>query len=125
MAFLLLTLILPVTALVARRVPLGQLLKMASAWVVIFSILMLLVGNWERVAPAFRSLGDMLGISDQSVSGGTVRIRMAEDGHFWALVRLNGVERRMLIDSGATTTAISTDTAAAAGLDLDAAASIP
>ena len=39
--------------------------------------------------------------------GEEVRLRMAPDGHFWADVRLDGVERRMLIDSGATITALS------------------
>ena len=118
-AFLLLMLILPLSALAARRLPLGSMAKMALGWVAIFAVLILAVGNWERVAPAFRALGDTLGISDQSVSGDTVRIRKGEDGHFWANVVVNGVERRMLIDSGATTTAISTDTATAAGIDLD------
>ena len=44
---------------------------------------------------------------------------MADDGHFWAIAEINGVRRRMLIDSGATTTAISAATAKAANLDLD------
>jgi aspartyl protease family protein len=117
-AYLLLMLILPLSALAARRLPLGSVLKMILAWVAIFAVLILVVGNWHRVAPPFRSLGDTLGINDQSVSGATVRIRQAEDGHFWANAVIKGVPRRMLIDSGATTTALSTDTAEAAGLDL-------
>jgi aspartyl protease family protein len=44
---------------------------------------------------------------------------MAPDGHFWARVTVNGVPRRMLIDSGATLTALSSGTAAAAGLKTD------
>lgn len=117
-ALLALMLVLPLSALIARRLPIGSVVKMALAWVAIFGVLILLVGNWPRVAPRFRSVADTLGISDQSVSGGTVRIRMAQDGHFWASVAINGVQRRMLIDSGATTTAISSATARAAGLDL-------
>jgi aspartyl protease family protein len=117
-AYLLLMLILPLSALAARRLPISSVLKMALAWVAIFAVLILVVGNWERVAPAFRSVGETLGISDQSVSGSTVRIRKGDDGHFWASVVINGVPRRMLIDSGATTTALSTDTAEAAGIDL-------
>ncbi|WP_448660154.1 retropepsin-like aspartic protease family protein [Sphingomonas sp. CJ99] len=57
-----------------------------------------------------------LGLDRQQVVGDEVRIPMARDGHFWAMVRLNGIERRMLIDSGATITAISADTADAAGI---------
>jgi len=41
---------------------------------------------------------------------------MAREGHFWANVSLNGVKRRMLVDSGATVTAISPNTASAAGI---------
>jgi aspartyl protease family protein len=42
---------------------------------------------------------------------------MAADGHFWVRASVNGVERRMLIDSGATVTAISQRTAHAAHVD--------
>ena len=42
---------------------------------------------------------------------------MARDGHFWADATINGVRRRMLIDSGATVTAISEATAAAARVE--------
>jgi aspartyl protease family protein len=36
---------------------------------------------------------------------------MASDGHFWVVATVNGVKRRMLIDSGATVTALSEGTA--------------
>jgi aspartyl protease family protein len=42
---------------------------------------------------------------------------MSPDGHFWVVASINGVKRRMLIDSGATVTAISASTARAAGVD--------
>src|SRR3546814_19982574 len=48
-----------------------------------------------------------LGLDRQEVVGEEVRIPMARDGHFWATVRLNGTERRMLVDRGATVTALS------------------
>ncbi|MGH6633832.1 MAG: TIGR02281 family clan AA aspartic protease, partial [Sphingopyxis sp.] len=48
-----------------------------------------------------------LGIDQQEIVGDTVRIPMGRDGHFWAKVHLNGTERRMLVDSGATVTALS------------------
>jgi len=61
-----------------------------------------------------------LGLDRQEVVGEEVRIPMARDGHFWATVRLNGTERRMLVDSGATVTALSVATARAAGVEADA-----
>ena len=42
---------------------------------------------------------------------------MSPDGHFWAEATINGTKRRMLIDSGATVTALSEQTAHAAGVD--------
>jgi len=61
-----------------------------------------------------------LGLDAQEVVGDEVRIPMSPDGHFWAKVRVNGAERRMLIDSGATVTALSKATADAAGVKADA-----
>ncbi|MGH6696292.1 MAG: retropepsin-like aspartic protease family protein [Sphingopyxis sp.] len=61
-----------------------------------------------------------LGIDQQEIVGDTVRIPMGRDGHFWAKVHLNGTERRMLVDSGATVTALSDATAEAAGVKADA-----
>jgi aspartyl protease family protein len=42
---------------------------------------------------------------------------MSSDGHFWVTASINGVKRRMLIDSGATVTAISAETAREAQID--------
>jgi aspartyl protease family protein len=61
-----------------------------------------------------------LGLDSQQVVGKEVRIRMARDGHFWADVELNGTKRRMLVDSGATITALSPATASEAGVKTDA-----
>ncbi|MGL3822320.1 retropepsin-like aspartic protease family protein [Sphingopyxis sp. R3-92] len=61
-----------------------------------------------------------LGLDKQEVVGGEVRIPMSRDGHFWAEVELNGTKRRMLVDSGATITALSQGTAQAAGVEADA-----
>jgi aspartyl protease family protein len=61
-----------------------------------------------------------LGLDKQEVVGDAVRIPMGRDGHFWAEVELNGTKRRMLVDSGATVTALSQGTAQAAGVEADA-----
>jgi aspartyl protease family protein len=106
-------LILPPAALIARRPPLGQTLKMALAWAGIFAVGLVVASQWHRLG------GITTMLNDQQISGTETRIRMAEDGHFWADVEIDGISRRMLIDSGATTTALSPATAAAAGLDLD------
>ena len=59
---------------------------------------------------------ERLGLSTQQVVGNEVRIRLASDGHFWARVEINGTEQRMMIDSGATITALSAETARQAGV---------
>jgi aspartyl protease family protein len=61
--------------------------------------------------PNLARFSERLGLDNQEVVGDEVRLRMANDGHFWAQVSLNGVERRMLVDSGATVTALSQPTA--------------
>lgn len=106
-------LILPLSALLARRTPLKPLLKMALAWTAIFAAGLLIASQRDRLS------GLKTMFADQQVSGTETRIRMAEDGHFWADVDIDGVRRRMLVDSGATTTALSSATASAAGLDSD------
>ncbi len=104
-------LILPLSALLARRTPLKPLFKMALAWSAIFAAGLLIASQRDRLS-GLKTL-----FADQQVSGTETRIRMAEDGHFWADVDIDGVRRRMLVDSGATTTALSSATAKAAGLD--------
>lgn len=105
-----LILLLPLSALMARRIPMGQTLRMALIWVGIFSAAFLVIAQRDRLANLW---------PHAAVSDGVIRIPVAEDGHFYANVRINGVQRRMLIDSGATTTAISEATAEAAKLDLN------
>ncbi|MEN3975854.1 TIGR02281 family clan AA aspartic protease [Emcibacter sp. SYSU 3D8] len=70
--------------------------------------------------PTLARLTKSIGLDSQQVVGEEVRIRMARDGHFWAQARINGVERRMLIDSGATVTVLSRQTSAIASIDQDA-----
>lgn len=66
----------------------------------------------------FTTGGDLalpqLGMPEQAVSGGETRIAMHGDGHFWLRATINGEPRRFLVDTGATLTAISEETALAA-----------
>lgn len=107
-------LVLVVSALSVRRIGFGLLVRTVLGWAAIVLLVLLAVGHRFELAAAWSSLNAKLGLDDQRVEGRTVRIRMSPDGHFWARVSLNGVERRMLIDSGATVTAISERTARAA-----------
>jgi aspartyl protease family protein len=118
--FYLVVLILPLSALVARRLPLSTTLKMVAGWIAIFAVLAILVGQRERFRPLWDGAVGAVSGNEQIVTGGTVRIPMADDGHFWATVAVNGVTTRMLIDSGASITALTSATARQAGVVADA-----
>jgi aspartyl protease family protein len=106
-------LVLVLSALSVRKLSIGFVLRSLITWALIIVVTVLAVSHRHELGALFAAASAKLGIDDQQVDGETVRIRMAPDGHFWARVTINGVERRMLIDSGATITAISDRTAAA------------
>jgi aspartyl protease family protein len=105
-----------VAFVILLRVPfIGTLIRTLISLVLIAAVVMLLM---ERAPfdPMLSNIAGKLNLDGQEVVGKEVRIRMSPDGHFRALVSINGVKRRMMIDSGATVTALSEDTAAEAGL---------
>jgi len=105
--------------LLARRVPLIGLAVRIACWGIIAVLLIGAIQQRSLFDPYFARLSRFLQLDtpdEQQVSGKELRIPMARDGHFWVRARVNGVERRLLIDSGATITALSVDTAEAAGL---------
>jgi len=105
--------------LIARRMPLVGLAVRIACWGIIAILLIGAIRQRSLFDPYFARLGRFLQLDapdEQQVSGKELRIPMARDGHFWVRARINGVERRLLIDSGATITALSVDTAEAAGL---------
>jgi aspartyl protease family protein len=107
-------------ALLTRVPYVGAAVRLGLTLVLI-ALAVLVVTERAPLSPFLGKVADRLHLDEQEVAGKEVRIRMAPNGHFFATVSLNGVKRRMLIDSGATVTAISTETAAEAGLkpDLD------
>ncbi|TPG54006.1 hypothetical protein [Sphingomonas glacialis] len=48
----LLVLVLPLSALVARRLPIGDAIKMALAWIAIFGVLVIIVTLWQGATTA-------------------------------------------------------------------------
>ena len=46
-------------------------------------------------------------------------VKKAEDGHYWAEAQANGKHVRFLVDTGATTVALTAEDAARLGLDVD------
>ena len=100
-----------------QRIPvIGRFIRFAVS-LGLFAFLIFVLLQQAPYQPELSRLTESLGLDDQRVSGNELRVKMSPDGHFWAVASVNGVERRMLIDSGATVTAISRDTARAAHVD--------
>lgn len=113
--YLLLLLVLIGSSLIARRLPMGQALRMGLLWIAIFAGAFALFSFrgefstlWERLRT--ETTGSPV------IRGKEMRIPVAEDGHFWVQASINGHEARFLVDSGASTTTASRATANAAGL---------
>lgn len=101
-----------------QRIPyVGRVIRFAfSACLLAFLIFVLL--QQAPYQPELSRLTQKLGLDDQQVSGKELRVSLSGDGHFWVVASINGVPRRMLIDSGATVSAISLDTAHEAHVDV-------
>jgi aspartyl protease family protein len=112
-------LVLAISALAAQRPRAGTLLRSLLAWAVIGVLVLVVVAYRHELGGIFGNIGSRLGLQEQTIDGETVRIRQSADGHFWANVSVNGHPRRMLIDSGATVTALSQRTADLAGVESD------
>jgi aspartyl protease family protein len=106
-------------SLSVRNMQFGFIVKTVIGWAAIAALIYVVVINKDRIGDQLEAITTSVGLSEpaQVTAGETVRIRLSPDGHFWARATINGVERRMLIDSGATVSAISEGTAQAAGIE--------
>lgn len=100
-----------------QRIPvIGRVIRVLFSFALLaFAVFLLL--QQAPYQPSLARLTEQLGIDKQEVVGRELRVRMDPDGHFWVKARINGVERRMLVDSGATISAVSESTAAAAKIE--------
>ena len=112
--------LLLVSSLAARRLPLSYVAKAGLAWIAIFAALFAIFsfrfefrGIWERAK------ADISGTAGQTISGEAIELRRQDDGHYWIMVDINGKPVRFMVDSGATMTAINATTARDAGIESD------
>jgi aspartyl protease family protein len=106
-----------VLVMLLQRLPVvGRIFRLAFS-LGLLAFFIYLVLQQAPYQPELARLTGSLGLDDQQVAGGELRVRMSSDGHFWAVASINGVRTRMLIDSGATITAISPRTARAARIE--------
>ncbi|WP_339824300.1 TIGR02281 family clan AA aspartic protease [uncultured Parasphingorhabdus sp.] len=112
-------LVLVASALFSRRMGFGEIVRTALAWVAIFAVFIIgfsyqneIFAVWNRVS------GEVTRANEQFVDGDMLRIRQSADGHFWVNATVNELPVRFLIDSGATTTAMTLQTARDAGIEI-------
>ncbi|QNM83196.1 TIGR02281 family clan AA aspartic protease [Sphingomonas sabuli] len=115
--YIVMALMLVLSALMVRREPIAKLATYALAWIAIFGagfVLFTFRDNlgwvWQRVKS--EATGEPV------ATGKEIRIPMAIDGHFWVEASINGEPVKFLIDSGATMTTIDLATARRAGVSV-------
>lgn len=113
-------LVLVASVLFSRRIGLSEIFRNILIWIAIFAVFIVgfsyqqeILAVWSRVS------GEMTGANEQLVVGDTLRIRQSPDGHFWVDTMVNELPVRFLIDSGATTTAMSLATARNSGVEVN------
>jgi len=117
--------VLLISSLAARRLPMGQVLKMILAWVAIFAGLFMIFSFrnefgviWERMK------SEVAGTTNQQLVGSELVLTRGDGGHFSVRTSINGKPVDFLVDSGASITSMSTGAARDAGVDFDTS-SIP
>lgn len=99
-----------------RRIPMGRLLGTASTLVLV-GVLAMVVVQVARMDPRFDVAMSGIGLPEQRVEGRETRVQLAPDGHYWLKAKINGEPANFLVDTGATLTAVSAQTAARVGLE--------
>jgi aspartyl protease family protein len=113
--YILMAMVLVVSALMSRREPFAKMATMALAWVAIFAagfVIFTFRDNLGWVVDRLRSEATGAPV----IQGQEVRLPMAIDGHFWVDAQINGRDVKFLVDSCATMTTIGSRTAARVGV---------
>ncbi len=92
---------------------LGSAVQHAAIWVLIFLGVTIAYGFKDQLTT------QLYPDSARSVDDRTIALRRADDGHFYARVRVNGAEIRFMVDTGATNLVLSQRDARRIGLAMD------
>ena len=93
---------------------LGQAAQHAAIWGLIFVGLVLAIGFKDNLMTMLKGAPAAQQVSDEALV-----LRRQKDGHFHALVEINGQEIHFLVDTGATNLVLSQRDARTAGFDTD------
>lgn len=100
-------LVLIASSFFVRRIPIGQTMKMFASWILIFAAVFMIIALKDDLIAAGKRVIGAGGNEATAKAGEAMRIRLAEDGHYWVNGSINGVQARFLVDSGATVTSLS------------------
>jgi aspartyl protease family protein len=104
------------------QVGIGERVKYTAIWI---GIALFLVGAYSQREGFARLWANVTGEVNPAAAqtgNGMVTLRKANDGHFWAQVRVNGQTIRMMVDTGASGIALDRQDAQRAGIDVSALA---
>ncbi|WP_299420495.1 TIGR02281 family clan AA aspartic protease [uncultured Shimia sp.] len=112
LAYLLLLLVMVlIWTIGSGRINLGQTLRYGAIWALIFLGAIAVVGMWEDIRSTVKPTQVVL--ADE----GRVEIPRSNDGHYYAILSVNGAEVLFVVDTGATDVVLTQADAHRAGLD--------
>ncbi|MEM7191006.1 MAG: TIGR02281 family clan AA aspartic protease [Pseudomonadota bacterium] len=92
---------------------LGQAAQHAAIWGLIFIGVVLAIGFFEPLQ------NQLMSDRAQMVDERTVKLERGRDGHFYALLQVDGTDVRFMVDTGATMMVLNQADAEAVGLEPD------
>ncbi|MCR9150306.1 MAG: TIGR02281 family clan AA aspartic protease [Rhodobacteraceae bacterium] len=96
----------------SHRRRIGQMLRHAAIWGLIFIGALAAVGLWQDIRRDVLPRQSML-------ADGRIEVPAAADGHFYLMAEVNGAPVRFVVDTGATHVVLTRADAARAGIDPD------
>ncbi len=93
-------------------------MKNAAIWLGLFAVMIIGASFWEEIRGLGNRVAGNLVPGRAVVQGEEIWVQRAEGGHFWLLAEVNGVEVRFLVDTGASTVALTMKDAERLGYDL-------
>ncbi len=97
--------------LIANRHQMGQMLRHAALWALIFIGGLAAVGLWQDVKPRLAPA--------QIAGDGTITVDRDYDGHFSLIAQVNGTPVTFLVDTGASNVVLSREDAERAGIEIN------
>jgi aspartyl protease family protein len=99
--------------IVEYRGRMGQALRTAMAWGLIFLGVMAGYGLWQDVQTDIAPRQTVM-------ESGEIRVPRAEDGHYYLTLQINGASVQFMADTGASNVVLTTQDARRLGIDPDA-----